>query len=215
MSDLVTLPAAPRLSLDGDDRLFPVSRVFCIGRNYADHAKEMGAKAEAIFFMKPADAVTTAERIAYPPETADLHHEVELVLALGEAGEIVASGVGVDLTRRDLQSALKARSAPWETAKAFYQSAPAGPLRAGPPPAAGRIALSVNGETRQSGDLEQMILPPQALLAELGRFFRLGAGDLVLTGTPAGVGPLVPGDRVEATIEGLPPLAFTIEGDAA
>lgn len=137
------------------------------------------------------------------------------MLALGEKGEIVASGTGVDLTRRDLQSKLKAKAAPWEIAKAFAQSAPVGPLRAGPPPASGPIALSVNGEARQSGDLRDMILKPDALLDELGRYFRLGPGDLVFTGTPAGVGPLQPGDRVEAGIEGLPPLRFTIDGHAA
>jgi fumarylpyruvate hydrolase len=210
MTDLVTPPPRPRLAIDGETRHFPVARIFCIGRNYAEHANEMGEQAEAIFFMKPADAVATAGAIAYPPETAELHHEVELVLALGEGGAIVASGTGVDLTRRDLQSKLKARSAPWEIAKAFHQSAPVGTLRAGPPPQTGAITLGVNGETRQAGDLGQMILKPDALLAELGRYFQLGAGDLVFTGTPAGVGPLAPGDRVEAAIEGLPTLHFTV-----
>jgi len=210
MTDFVTPPARPRLAIDGDSRSFPVARVFCIGRNYADHAKEMGAKAEAIFFMKPADAVTPDSTIAYPAETADLHHEVELVLALGEGGTIAASGVGVDLTKRDLQARLKEKSAPWEIAKAFRDSAPVGTLRAGPPPASGAIGLSVNGQPRQSGDLDQMILAPQALLAELGRFFTLGAGDLVFTGTPAGVGPLKAGDTVKAEIAGLPALEFSV-----
>jgi len=210
MTDLVTPPPRPRLAIDGETRQFPVARVFCIGRNYAEHAKEMGEQAEAIFFIKPADAVTTDGTIAYPPETADLHHEVELVLALGEGGAIVASGTGVDLTRRDLQSKLKTRSAPWEIAKAFHQSAPVGALRAGPPPSAGAVTLTVNGETRQSGDLGQMILQPEALLAELGRYFKLGPGDLVFTGTPAGVGPIAPGDTVKAEIEGLPALTFTL-----
>jgi fumarylpyruvate hydrolase len=211
MSDLVTLPPAPRLAIEGDARTFPVGRVFCIGRNYADHAREMGAAAEAIFFAKPADAVTTASHIPFPPETADLHHEVELVLALGEDGAIVASGVGVDLTRRDLQTRMKEKSAPWEIAKGFRHSAPTGALRRGPPPASGAIALSVNGQIRQSGDLGLMILKPQALLAELGRFFELSPGDLVFTGTPAGVGPLNRGDRVRATVDGLPPLDFTLD----
>ena len=210
MTDFVTPPARPRLAIDGDSRSFPVARVFCIGRNYADHAKEMGAKAEAIFFMKPADAVTPESTIAYPAETADLHHEVELVLALGEGGTIAASGVGVDLTKRDLQARLKEKSAPWEIAKAFRDSAPVGTLRAGPPPASGAIGLSVNGQPWQSGDLDQMILAPQALLAELGRFFTLGAGDLVFTGTPAGVGPLKAGDTVKAEIAGLPALEFSV-----
>ncbi|MCR9267172.1 MAG: fumarylacetoacetate hydrolase family protein [Alphaproteobacteria bacterium] len=215
MSDIITLPAPPRLAIDGQDDTFPVARVFCIGRNYADHAKEMGAAAEPLFFCKHADAVTPLNRLPFPPETEDLHHEVEMVLALGEGGAIVASGVGVDLTRRDLQAKLKAKSAPWEIAKAFHQSAPTGPLRLGPPPTAGAITLSVNGEPRQSGDLSQMILDPQAMLAELSRYFVLGPGDLVFTGTPAGVGPLHPGDRVEARVEGLPTLSFEFQAETA
>ena len=131
-----------------------------------------------------------------------------MVLALGEGGAIIASGVGVDLTRRDLQAKLKAKSAPWEIAKAFHQSAPTGALRLGPPPASGAVTLSVNGEPRQSGDLSQMILDPQAMIAELSRYFVLGPGDLVFTGTPAGVAALKPGDRVEACVAGLPTLSF-------
>ena len=210
MSDLVTCPPRPRLAIDGDSRTFPVSRIFCIGRNYADHAKEMGEAAEAIFFTKPASAVTTAGGLVYPTGTEDLHHEVELVLALGSNGQIIACGTGVDLTKRDLQARLKAKSAPWEIAKGFDASAPMGALRLGPPPAAGRIALSVNGAIRQSGDLEQMILRPEALLAKLGGYFKLQPGDLVFTGTPAGVSALQPGDAVEARIDGLPPLDFTL-----
>ena len=210
MTDIISRPAPPRLAIDGDSRTFPVGRVFCIGRNYADHAKEMGAAAEAIFFTKPASAVTTDAALPYPTETEDLHHEVELVLALGEGGTIIASGVGVDLTKRDLQARLKAKSAPWEIAKGFDGSAPMGSLRLGEPPASGAISLSVNGVARQSGDLDQMILPPAALLAELGRFFALQRGDLVFTGTPAGVSALVPGDQVSARIARLPPLDFTL-----
>ncbi len=210
MTDMISAPDLPRLPVDGSDRTFPVGRIFCIGRNYADHAKEMGAAAEAIFFMKPWDAVTTETRIPYPPETADLHHEVELVIALGEGGKPVAAGVGVDLTRRDLQARMKQKSAPWEIAKAFHASAPMGALREGLPPGSGPVTLSVNGEIRQSGDLDQMILAPEALLAELSRFFELRAGDLVFTGTPAGVGPLARGDRVRAEIAGLPALEFDL-----
>ncbi|MDF1768321.1 fumarylacetoacetate hydrolase family protein [Maricaulis sp.] len=210
MNDLITCPAPPRLFLDGDDRHFPVGRVFCIGRNYADHAKEMGEAAEAIFFTKPASAITTAPTLPYPDETEDLHHEVELVLALGEGGAIVACGTGVDLTKRDLQARLKAKGAPWEIAKGFDRSAPMAALRLGPPPSTGAITLSVNGETRQSGDLDQMILPPTALLAQLARYFALQPGDLVFTGTPAGVSALLPGDAVSARIDGLPPLDFTL-----
>ncbi|WP_203294084.1 fumarylacetoacetate hydrolase family protein [Maricaulis parjimensis] len=211
MSDIITLPAPPRLAIDGSDDTFPVARVFCIGRNYADHAKEMGAAAEPLFFCKHADAVTTQDSLPFPPETDDLHHEVEMVLALGEGGKIVASGVGVDLTRRDIQTKLKAKAAPWEIAKAFHQSAPTGALRLGPPPASGAVTLSVNGEPRQSGDLSQMILDPAAMLAELSRYFVLGPGDLVFTGTPAGVAALQPGDTVEACVEGLPTLRFTFQ----
>jgi fumarylpyruvate hydrolase len=210
MSDIFPLPAPPRLAIDGDSRTFPVSRIFCIGRNYADHAREMGATAEAIFFAKPASAITSATTQPYPTETNDLHHEVELVLALGEGGAIIASGTGVDLTKRDLQSDLKAKSAPWEIAKGFDASAPMGALRLGPPPAIGSISLSVNGAMRQSGELEQMILPPQELLGQLGRYFALKPGDLVFTGTPSGVGALEPCDTVAARIDGLPPLDFTL-----
>ncbi len=210
MSDLVTCPAPPRLALDGDSRHFPVGRIFCIGRNYADHAKEMGEAAEAIFFTKPASAIATAPTLPYPGETGDLHHEVELVLALGASGEIVACGTGVDLTKRDLQARLKAKGAPWEIAKGFDQSAPMGTLRLGPPPASGAITLAVNGTTRQSGDVNQMILPPAALLDQLARYFTLQPGDLVFTGTPAGVSALLPGDTVSAHVDGLPPLDFTL-----
>ena len=210
MTDLIAAPAPPRLAIDGDSRTFPVARIFCIGRNYADHAKEMGEAAEAIFFTKPASAVSTAAGLPYPTETADLHHEVELVLALGEGGAIIACGTGVDLTKRDVQSRLKAKSAPWEIAKGFDASAPMGKLKLGPPPATGTISLSVNGGMRQSGDLGQMILPHAALLAELSRYFTLGASYLIFTGTPAGVSALHPGDTVAARIDGLPPLDFAL-----
>jgi fumarylpyruvate hydrolase len=208
-----TLPAP--LVVSGDKRNFPVGRIFCIGRNYADHAKEMGAAAEAIFFMKPADAATMASQIPYPAHTRDFHHEVELVLALGDNAQIIASGVGVDLTRRDLQSAMKAKGAPWEIGKSFEGSAPVGPLHLGSPPEQGRIALTVNGEVRQSGDLADMILSPKSLLDALSRYFTLKPGDLIFSGTPAGVGALNIGDDVCASIDGLPDLNFTITGDAA
>lgn len=212
MSDLFIPRPAPRLPIAGDSRTFPVSRIFCIGRNYADHAAEMGAAPEPIFFMKPADSVITGDAVPYPPATADLHHEVEMVLALGPGAEIVAAGTGVDLTRRDLQGQMKDKRAPWEIGKAFTASAPVGPLRLGPPPSAGSIALSVNGKPRQSGDLKQMILPPAELLTALSRYFDLAEGDLIFSGTPAGVAAISPGDTVNADIAGLPPLAFTLTG---
>ncbi|WP_417469963.1 fumarylacetoacetate hydrolase family protein [Maricaulis sp.] len=210
MTDIIPTPALPSLPIEGDARRFPVRRIFCIGRNYAEHAKEMGAETDAIFFMKPADAISTARTIPYPPATTDLHHEVELVLALGDGGAIMGCGVGVDLTRRDLQGAMKARGAPWEIGKAFENSAPVGLLRFGPVPERGAISLKVNGVRRQSGDLSDMLLPPRRVLAALSRYFTLKPGDLIFTGTPAGVGPLQRDDRVTAEIDGLPTLEFSI-----
>jgi len=192
---------------------FPVGRIFCIGRNYSEHAKEMGSPAEPIFFMKPAGAVTLEPVLPFPPATSDLHHEVELVLALGADARIMASGVGVDLTRRDLQARMKAKSAPWEIGKAFNQSAPIGTLRSGNAPNAGQIQLSVNGEQRQVGDLADMILSADEILDALSRYFTLQPGDLIYTGTPAGVGPLQPGDQVSASIAGLPSLDFSFSQD--
>jgi fumarylpyruvate hydrolase len=210
MKAIIPVPDLPSLPIEADDRRFPVRRVFCIGRNYLEHAKEMGSAPEAIFFMKPADAITSASRIVYPTSTKDLHHEVELVLALGDGGAIMGCGVGVDLTKRDLQGEMKSRGAPWEIAKAFEGSAPMGALRFGPVPERGEISLKVNGVKRQTGDLSQMILSPRQLLTRLGRYFTLKAGDLVFTGTPAGVGPLHRDDVVQAEIAGLPALTFTI-----
>lgn len=189
---------------------FPVNRIFCVGQNYADHIREMGGtdtNAEPVLFMKPASAITLGPKVPYPPVTTDLHHEVELVAAIGPDG-VIASGVGIDLTRRDLQGAAKKRGGPWEVGKAFDNGAVMGVLRPGQPPAAGDIRLSVNGEVRQEGDLAQMNRNLTELLALIGKYFTLCPGDLVFTGTPSGVGPLLPGDRVEAEIAGLPPLSF-------
>ncbi len=189
---------------------FPVHRIFCIGQNYADHIKEMGGsdtRVEPVIFMKPASAITTGPDVPYPPVTTDLHHEVEMVVALGPDG-VIAAGTGIDLTRRDLQGAAKKRGGPWEIGKAFDNGAVMGVLKPGLPPSAGAIRLSVNGQLRQDGDLEQMNRSLPELLALIGQYFTLGAGDLVFTGTPAGVGPLLPGDRVDASIDGLPPLSF-------
>lgn len=211
MTDFVTLPPRIRLEMESGDAVYPVRRVFCIGRNYADHAKEMGAPAEALFFMKPAEAMVKASSMAFPKATENLHHEVELVVALGEGGRPVASAVGIDLTRRDQQSRMKEKRAPWEISKAFEGSAPVGILRAGPPPASGRIALSVNGEVRQEADLSDMLIDIQGILDRLGAYFEPGPGDLIFTGTPAGVGQIKPGDRVDAQIVDLPPLSFAFD----
>lgn len=208
MADFITLPDPVRLAIRGSHDRFPVRRIFCIGRNYADHAKEMGAPAKALFFMKPAEAACQNDRYDFPKATRDLHHEVEMVIALGDGGEPVASAVGVDLTRRDRQAEMKARSAPWEIAKAFERSAPMGLLQTGPAPRAGFIRLSVNGETRQSADLADMLISPADILVALNEYFELGAGDLVFTGTPAGVGALQPGNQIMAEVETLPPLSF-------
>ncbi len=213
------------------DQRFAVRRVFCAGRNYAGHIKEMGGQAGTlppVFFAKPADAlVSDGKDVPYPRATKDLHHEVELVLALGkplsDANEAEAMGaiyglaVGVDLTRRDLQDQAKARAAPWTSAKAFDHSAPIGPLSPVsevPASLRGRIYLCVNGKRRQDGDLAQMLWPPARLLAHLSSLFDLKVGDLVFTGTPAGVGPLQIGDVVTAGIEALDmaPLRFAVYG---
>jgi fumarylpyruvate hydrolase len=202
----------PSLPIAGRAERFPVRRILCVGQNYAAHAREMGAdgRPAPFFFAKPADAlVTDGADPAFPGETENLHHEVELVCAIGEGGAIVGWAVGCDLTRRDIQAEAKSKGRPWDAAKGFDQSAPCGPLALGelPDPAAA-IALTVNGEMRQSGRLDDMIWSPQEVLVQARRFWDVQAGDLIFTGTPEGVGPLRPGDRVEALVAGLSPLSF-------
>jgi fumarylpyruvate hydrolase len=184
-----------------------------VGQNYAAHAREMGhERAEPFFFSKPADAVVTdgADPV-FPLATADLHHEVELVCAIGEDGEIVGWGVGCDLTRRDLQATAKEKGRPWDAAKGFDHSAPCGAITLGalPDPAA-TITLAVNGETRQSGRLDDMVWSPDEILLKARTLWDVRPGDLIFTGTPEGVGPLQEGDLVDASIGGLAPLAFTL-----
>ncbi|KGQ18695.1 Fumarylacetoacetate hydrolase family protein [Lysobacter dokdonensis DS-58] len=205
-------PAAPvRIPVRGGGT-FPVRRVYCVGRNFADHAKEMGAavpasKAERgtpVFFHKPADAVVLDGVVPYPPGTNDLHHEVELVVALGEGARVFGYAIGLDLTRRDLQSAAKAKGLPWDTGKGFDFSAPVGELvRAGEiePLAPRRISLEVNGTQRQASTLDQLIWDVPDILGELSKLYTLKAGDLVFMGTPAGVGPLQPGDAFTARLD--------------
>jgi fumarylpyruvate hydrolase len=210
-----------------DGRCFPVRRIFCVGRNYADHVREMGndPKSEPpIFFTKPADAVVeSGATIAYPLNTANLHHEIELVVAIGKGGvEIEARnapehiwgyGVGVDLTRRDRQNEAKKAGQPWDVAKAFDQSAPISALtprvQAGDV-SKGRIWLSVNGEMKQNANLSEMIWSVPEIIAVLSSSWRLAPGDLIFTGTPSGVGPLKPGDQVAGGIDGLSELRFSI-----
>ena len=214
MTDWLFPPApTPSLPILGRTARLPVRRILCVGQNYAAHAREMGhERAEPFFFSKPADAlVTDGADPLFPTATADLHHEVELVCAIGADGGIAGWAVGCDLTRRDLQAAAKARGRPWDAAKGFDQSAPCGALTLGAPPdPAAPIALSVNGETRQSGRLDDMVWAPDEILAKARTLWDVRPGDLIFTGTPEGVGPLQPGDRVEAAIGGLQPLNFTL-----
>jgi UPF0176 protein len=205
------------LSVAGREALFPVHRVYCVGRNYAEHAREMGHDPEReppFFFAKPPDAVTQTAVVPYPPRTAELHHEVELVVAIGTGGRdievsraaahVYGYAVGVDLTRRDLQAAAKRRGRPWDTAKGFDQSAPVSaivPAVVAGHPGSGRIRLSVDGVVRQQGDLADMIWSVPEIVAELSGYFELQAGDLIFTGTPAGVAALEPGSRVACSID--------------
>ncbi len=216
----------PTVAIAGATDRFPVRRIFCVGQNYADHAREMGSdpdRQQPFFFSKPADAVVASgATLPFPTQTEDLHHEVELVVAIGVGGKDVAAteaaamifgaGVGIDLTRRDLQAVAKKAGRPWDMAKGFDRSAPIGALTPGAPAAQGAIALAVDGETRQSGDLSMMIWSVAEVIAALSSFVELAPGDLIFTGTPAGVGPIRRGQRVRATINGLEPLEIAFEG---
>lgn len=215
----------PAVSIAGSERMLPVHRIYCVGRNYAAHAREMGLsdKEPPFFFAKPADAVTQSPEVPYPPATKMLHHEVELVVVIGTGGRdigvedaldhVFGYAVGVDLTRRDLQAEAKRGGRPWSVAKGFDESAPVSAvIRASDAghPASGVIRLSVNGETRQHGDLADMIWPVPEVIAELSGYFELAPGDLVFTGTPEGVGPLEPGSSIECEIEGVGSHSFSI-----
>jgi len=199
---------------------FPVHRIYCVGRNYAEHAQEMGfsGREPPFFFMKPNDAlVPVAEgetgTIAYPSLTANLHHEVELVVALGPGGKIFGYANGLDMTRRDLQGEMKKQGRPWEIGKAFEQSAPIGPivpLTATGELNTGAITIDVNGQRRQTGDLKDLIWNVAETLEKLAEAWILQAGDLIFTGTPAGVGAVVRGDLMEARIAGLPDLKVRV-----
>ncbi|NDV00721.1 fumarylacetoacetate hydrolase family protein [Pseudoroseicyclus tamaricis] len=206
-------PAQPSLAIENVGERFPVRRIFCVGRNYAAHAAEMGSEVDReapFYFTKSAHALLPeGEDLPYPPGTKDLHHEVELVVALGEGGAIFGHAVGLDMTRRDLQDAAKAARRPWATGKDFEGSAIIGAITPGPLEG-DRIALKVNGETRQEGPLELMVWDVPSLMDHLATLYTLQAGDLIMTGTPAGVGPVGPGDVLEAEVPGLAPLRVTI-----
>jgi fumarylpyruvate hydrolase len=216
------IPPPPVVALPVRDTsdLFPVHRIFCVGRNYAEHAREMGHDPDReppFFFTKPADAlVSDGATIPHPLATRELHHEVELVVALGKGGTDISAAqaldcifgyaVGIDLTRRDLQAEAKKLARPWDVGKAFDHSAPCSAIvpaaRIGHPER-GQIRLAVNGVTRQDGDLAQMIWSTPEVIAHLSRLFTLAPGDLIFTGTPAGVGPVERGDVLDGQIEGV------------
>lgn len=211
-------PMIPSVEIAGTQQRFPVHRIYCVGRNYGDHVREMGfdPKGAPVFFTKPPDAlVANGATVPYPPRTQNLHHEIELVVAIGLAGRNISAdkahahvfgyAAGNDLTRRDLQAEAKKKGLPWDTGKAFDASAPLAAIRS----AArghlerGRIWLTVNGEMRQQSDVAEMIWSVPEIIAELSSLFELQAGDLIFTGTPAGVGAVRPGDQLEGGIEGL------------
>lgn len=209
----VPIRPQPTVPVQGSDRPFPVRRILCVGRNYAAHAREMGADGRdpPFFFSKPADAVVLpGDDVPYPSATSDLHHEIELVVAIGEGGSIFGFAVGVDLTRRDLQNGFKAKGQPWDAAKGFDASAPISAIVPGATVPAGRIALSVNGKVRQEGEIADMIWSVEEVLVEAGKLWKLEAGDLVFTGTPEGVGPIARGDLVEGSVEGVGSLSFRV-----
>ena len=214
------VPTAASVAVAGSDLHFPVHRIYCVGRNYAEHAREMGVDPDReppFFFAKPPDAVVpSGSSIAYPPATRNLHYEMELVVAIGKEGAGIAGdaalehvygyAAGVDLTRRDLQLAARETGRPWEAGKGFDHSAPISaihPVAEIGHPSSGAIWLKVNDETRQSADIAQLIWPVPELVARLSNLFTLKPGDLIYTGTPAGVGPLEPGDRLRGGIAGV------------
>jgi fumarylpyruvate hydrolase len=224
---IITPPKQAAVAVEGDKRLFPVRRIFCVGRNYADHAREMGAdptRELPFFFCKPADAlVADGATIPYPPQTRDLQHEVELVAAIAKGGANIAReaaldhvfgyGVGIDLTRRDLQQEAKDKKRPWDWGKGFDQSAPCSALHPASRishPSAGRIHLAVNGTTKQDGNLDKMIWPLPDVIAFISQSMWLEAGDLIYTGTPAGVAAVNPGDVLTAEVDDVARLTVTI-----
>jgi fumarylpyruvate hydrolase len=226
MTPCFTLPDRKTVAIAGSERVFPVGRIFCIGRNYAAHAREMGmdARETPFFFTKWADTlVPGGGPLPYPPETADYQFEGELVIAICREGAAIAThhaldhvfgyAAGLDMTRRDLQSEARDKGRPWDYGKNFAHAAPIGTIRTVSDVGhieAGAIRLTVNGALRQDGDIADMIWNGSEIIAYLSRFERLLPGDLIYTGTPAGVGPVTSGDTIDLAIAGLPPLSVTI-----
>jgi fumarylpyruvate hydrolase len=215
------------LMVKGTESVFPVRRVYCIGRNYAEHAREMGYDPDRdppFFFQKNADNIVTNGRFKYPVMTDDVHHEVEMIVALKLGGKsisvanannhIFGYGIGFDMTRRDLQQMAKNMGRPWEVGKAFEQSAPCGeiiPLKETGIIESGSIKLTVNGELRQDSDLSQMIWSVPEMISILSEYFELAAGDVIMSGTPAGVNSVKPGDKMVASIQGLGDLTVLVD----
>lgn len=228
---LFDIPATPSIAVKGDDAAFPIRRIFCVGRNYAEHAAEMGFEVDReapFYFTKSKEAyLPSGSTVPYPLGTENLHHEMELVVALDkpvlrgsveEAAEAVfAFGCGLDMTRRDLQLAYRAKQRPWSLGKDFENSAVLAPLTKAVdfgPLADQRIHLSVNGETRQDSTLDAMIWKVDEIISHLSNYYHLQPGDLIMTGTPAGVSAVVDGDVIEGHIDGLDPVLLSIEGTA-
>ena len=228
MSEFVFAPRPPiGAPVRGRGDRFPIRRIFCVGRNYEDHAREMGAAVDReapFYFTKAADHyVASGSEVPYPPGTRNYHHEIELVVALGKGGFRIAEAqaldhvfgyaCGLDMTRRDLQAAAKEKQRPWDIAKDVEQSAVLGEIAPAAEighPTGGRIELRVNGETKQSGDLSLLIHGVAAVIAHLSQYYHLQPGDLIYTGTPAGVGAVKPGDRLEGSVEGVGTLSLQI-----
>ena len=226
MSYIFPAPEQPSVAIKGLEQRFPVRRIFCVGRNYAAHAREMGKDPDReppFFFSKPADAIVANHAtIPYPSRTGNLHHEIELVVAIGKGGSnipvdaaldhVYGYAVGNDFTRRDLQFEARDKGRPWDTAKAFDRSAAITaitPVAVVGHPSKGRIWLKVNDTLRQEGDVADLIWSVPEIIAELSTLFELAAGDLIYTGTPAGVSAIAAGDRVEGGVEGLDTLVTT------
>ncbi|WP_404293729.1 fumarylacetoacetate hydrolase family protein [Microvirga sp. RSM25] len=220
MTGYVVQPTAvATLPVQGSDKLFPIHRIYCVGRNYAEHAIEMGhdpSKEPPFFFQKNPDNIVTDGKFPYPSATSDVHHEIEMVVALSKGGtdipveaaldHVFGYGVGLDMTRRDLQGEAKKLGRPWEVGKAFEASAPCGPLVPASEighPTSGAVTLKVNAEIRQQGDLNQLIWKVPEMISYLSGLFTLQPGDIIMTGTPAGVGAVVRGDVLEGFVEGI------------
>jgi fumarylpyruvate hydrolase len=224
VSHLFPIPPVPSVPVRGETALYPVRRIFCVGRNYAAHAAEMGVEVDRekpFYFTKSAHMLTpTGATTPYPPGTTNFHYEMELVVAIGAPAFRVAVGdamaavygfaCGLDMTRRDLQLSERAHQRPWDLGKDVENSAVIAPISRDFAPAGQRIWLSVNGAMKQDASLGELIWSVPEIIAHLSGFYHLAPGDLIYTGTPAGVGPVVPGDRIEGGIDGLDPLALTI-----